>query len=118
MSTHYVVVGLLVNVSACENYQQVASICADVHPRFHWPLVASLLLASAAAGDLIEEHEVAYGTRWYWSSGLGSVILFLGLIDAMHRDLAPRFATKIPRVSIPLLLVILYANNAPSSCAK
>lgn len=66
---------------------------------FHWPLVASLLLASAGAKHLVDETQVEEGTRWYWSTGLGVAILFLGLIDATHRDLAPRFATKIPRVS-------------------
>jgi len=71
-----------------------SGICFSV---FHWPLVASLLLASAGAKHLVDENQVEEGTRWYWSTGLGVAILFLGLIDATHRDLAPRFATKIPR---------------------
>jgi hypothetical protein len=34
------------------------------HRRLHWPLCASLVLASAASGEMIKEDEVATGLEW------------------------------------------------------
>ncbi|GFZ51669.1 hypothetical protein JCM24511_09437, partial [Saitozyma sp. JCM 24511] len=75
----------------------------------HWPLCASLVLASAASGRMVASEEVDAGVHWYWGCGLGFAVLFITLIDLMHRNLAPTFATRIPRpfrASIALLCAL------------
>jgi hypothetical protein len=36
----------------------------------------------------------------YWGGGLGAAMIFLGLIDLTHRDMAPWREARIPRVSL------------------
>ncbi|WVQ80108.1 hypothetical protein IAT38_002209 [Cryptococcus sp. DSM 104549] len=65
---------------------------------FHWPLCASLVLASAASGRMIAEDEVEDGVHWYWGCGLGFALLFTTLLDLTHHSLLPPNAhQRIPR---------------------
>lgn len=43
-------------------------------------------------------HSAQLTASRYWGCGLGFAVLFITLIDLMHRNLAPTFATRIPRV--------------------
>ncbi|ODO11235.1 hypothetical protein I350_00010 [Cryptococcus amylolentus CBS 6273] len=65
-------------------------------PSFHWPLSASLVLASSACGKMVANDEVEVGVRWYWGCGVGFAMLFIALLDLTHNDLAPGEA-RIPR---------------------
>ncbi|OXG80481.1 hypothetical protein C345_05169 [Cryptococcus neoformans A2-102-5] len=69
---------------------------------FHWPLCASLILASAASGKMVVNDEVETGVHWYWGSGVGLAIIFMAILDLTHQDLAPNQA-RIPRVIRALL---------------
>jgi hypothetical protein len=65
----------------------------------HWPLCASLLLASAAAAEMVAKDEVEHGVKWYWGCGLGFAIIFIVLIDMLHHRVQPWTSERIPRVS-------------------
>jgi len=75
---------------------------------FHWPLCASLVLASAASGEMVQNNEVDRGVAWYWGAGLGFAMLFMVLIDICHRNLSPPNESRIPR-SIRQAIFILGA---------
>ncbi|KAK8847689.1 hypothetical protein IAR55_005548 [Kwoniella newhampshirensis] len=64
---------------------------------FHWPLCASLILASAACGRMVSHDEVETGVHWYWGCGLGFALLFMTLIDLSHLNLAPNSGARVPR---------------------
>ncbi|ODO03664.1 hypothetical protein L198_02515, partial [Cryptococcus wingfieldii CBS 7118] len=74
---------------------------------FHWPLSASLVLASAACGKMVANDEVETGVHWYWGCGVGFAMLFIALLDLTHFDLAPGEA-RIPR-SIRAILCLAAA---------
>ncbi|ORY30203.1 bacterial low temperature requirement A protein-domain-containing protein [Naematelia encephala] len=86
----------------------------------HWPLCASLLLASAASGRMVAEDEVELGVHWYWGCGLGFALLCLTAIDWTHGNLAPNSEAIVPRHlrnlttlsgAISLILFPLGADN-------
>lgn len=103
--------GFLVCASPCKLRYFRRELAA--HGRFHWPLCASLVLASAASGEMMKEDDVVTGLEWcasrlrsfeplltsrYWGCGLGFALFFLVLIDITHRDLSPWTDARIPRV--------------------
>jgi hypothetical protein len=74
-----------------------------------WNSVAALTLSDTSSlpnHGSVMRRDKARGVRSqlpadelrYWGCGLGFAVLFITLIDLMHRNLAPTFATRIPRV--------------------
>jgi hypothetical protein len=51
-----------------------------------------------SGGERREAYSAQLTACRYWGCGLGFAVLFITLIDLMHRNLAPTFATRIPRV--------------------
>ncbi|ORX35876.1 bacterial low temperature requirement A protein-domain-containing protein [Kockovaella imperatae] len=72
----------------------------------HWPLCASLTLASAASGHMVRDNHVDVSLAWYWGCGLGFAILFGTFIDLTHRELLPRSASRIPRFARSVVQVL------------
>ncbi|RSH88423.1 uncharacterized protein EHS24_000968 [Apiotrichum porosum] len=65
----------------------------------HWPLCASLVLASSASGEMVKHDEVEAGVKWYWGCGLGFSVLFMAIIDVLHKHMHPWRAERVPRDS-------------------
>lgn len=76
----------------------------------HWPLCATLVLASAASGRMVAENEVSRGVVWYWGCGLGFALLLMVLVDMTHKNLAPTSESRIPRVGFTTSVAFTFMN--------
>ncbi|CDS02224.1 uncharacterized protein SPSC_05352 [Sporisorium scitamineum] len=63
----------------------------------HYPLTAALVLMAAALSSLISHEEIRGGYVWYFGGSASCVLLCLGLIGCMHRNLDVHGSTLLPR---------------------
>ncbi len=66
----------------------------------HWPLCASIILASSAASRMVNNDTVVDGLMWYWGAGIGMSLVCMVGLDLCHRDMNKWNSTKLPRVSV------------------
>lgn len=69
-----------------------------------FPLCASLILASAAAAELVLHDEVEQGIRWYFGGGLAVAAFCIVCISMLHKINEPRKTIwgRVRRDSLPL----------------
>ena len=63
----------------------------------HYPLTASLVLLAASLSSLVSHDKVKTGYVWYFGGSAACVMVCLGLIGCMHRNLDVHGSTLIPR---------------------
>lgn len=63
----------------------------------HYPLTAALVLMAAALSSLISHAEIQGGYVWYFAGSASCVLVCLGLIGCMHRNLDVHASTLLPR---------------------
>ncbi|SPO28447.1 uncharacterized protein UTRI_04844 [Ustilago trichophora] len=63
----------------------------------HYPLTASLVLMAASLSSLISHDKIKGGYVWYFGGSASCVLLCLGLIGCMHRNLDVHGSTLVPR---------------------
>lgn len=63
----------------------------------HYPLTAALVLMATSLSSLISHQRLKGGYLWYFGCSTSCVMLCLGLIGCMHRNLDVHGSTLIPR---------------------
>lgn len=63
----------------------------------HYPLTASLVLMASSLSSLISHDEIQGGYVWYFGGSLSCIMVCLGLIGCMHRNLDVHGSTLVPR---------------------
>ena len=63
----------------------------------HYPLTAALVLMAAALSSLISNETIKGGYVWYFCGSASCVLVCLGLIGCMHRNLDVHGSTLVPR---------------------
>ncbi|SNX85717.1 uncharacterized protein MEPE_04426 [Melanopsichium pennsylvanicum] len=63
----------------------------------HFPLTSALILMAASLSSMISNDEIKGGYVWYFGGSASCVMLCLGLIGCMHRNLDVYGSTLIPR---------------------
>lgn len=70
---------------------------ASTFTALHWPLCASIILASSAASRMVNNDTVVDGLMWYWGAGIGMALVCMVGLDLCHRDMNKWNSTKLPR---------------------
>ncbi|KIS67964.1 uncharacterized protein UMAG_11048 [Mycosarcoma maydis] len=63
----------------------------------HYPLTAALVLMATALSSLISRNEIKGGYAWYFGGSASCVLVCLGLIGCLHRNLDVHASRIVPR---------------------